>query len=105
MKTGQPSQLKDQWGVFTHVSAGRLYTNVSKDHETLSWLTTVCTGMQRYVKVYTSLTQTVTKITVCLNTQRIIREYPVEIYRVTNNASCFTKQPHGLKSTQQLLLA
>ena len=39
--------------------------------------------------------QTIGKITICTNKLKIIKEYPAEIYRVTNHAISFTKECRG----------
>ena len=51
MNIGQPGELKYYWGIFTHLSVGRLYPNVdpgwSRDYGVLA---KVCNGIKQHTK-------------------------------------------------------
>jgi hypothetical protein len=44
------------------------------DHVTMAWLAKICHGIKHYRKFHSSFTQTVSKITICINKQKIIKE-------------------------------
>jgi hypothetical protein len=44
------------------------------DHVTMAWLAKVCNGIKQYRKIHSSFTQTVGKIAICINEQKIIKE-------------------------------
>jgi hypothetical protein len=56
MNIGQPSELKYQRGIFTHLSLGQLYPNVEQrfpaDRMTITWLAKVCNDIKQYRKVH-----------------------------------------------------
>jgi hypothetical protein len=51
MNIGKPSELKYQWGIFTHLSVGDFTQMWSKDvpagHVTMAWLAKVCNGIKQ----------------------------------------------------------
>jgi hypothetical protein len=44
------------------------------DHVTSAWLAKLCNDIKQYREVHSSFTQTVGKITVCVNKQKIIKK-------------------------------
>jgi hypothetical protein len=97
---------KYQWGIFTHLSVGRLYPKWSKeapaDHVTMAWLTKVCNGIKQYRKVHAYFTQTVGKITVCITKKRIIKNSSVKYAGLKITLLNLQNSARELRTTQQL---
>jgi hypothetical protein len=69
--------------------------NAPADHVTVTWLAKICNGIKRCRKVHSSFTQTVGKITVGINKQKIIKYSSLKYIGVTNTLLTFKKTMSG----------
>lgn len=87
-----------QWGDFTQLGS----QEATAYHLTMSWLDEVYKGVKilTYWKCYTSFRQSVIKISVCVNTQKIMKLQLLNI--VINHSAYFTQQHHSFINKQWL---
>jgi len=80
MNTGQPSDLKCWWGtsillIFQWGDCTQMWSkDALANHVTQAWLVKLCNDIKQNRKDHSSFTQTVGKITLCINKQKIIKK-------------------------------
>jgi hypothetical protein len=97
LNTGQPNQLKLQWGIFTHLPVGATVPSreddTPADHVTTVWLAEICNGKKEYREIHISFSWIgVRRTIVHINTQKIIKLELPEMQTVTNHAICIIEQ-------------